>query len=186
MARKVLHRLIFQAKNNFGKERGLPPKLDTSDESKYVAYFENENREQFIFVYEYPARTGLLWSNKISWERPLPVVNGKASNARLGDSEKTWLTACWKAAIAVEQHRDAYRRIVAEKQVVEKPAERLTPPHNEILAQMGRLYDLSAERGLAIDCSRSEFMYGWTGFIELIAELEAKYKTQLEAKKQAE
>ncbi len=183
MARKYLHKVIFQATNNHDKQKGTPPYIDTTDLNKYSAYFQNENHDQFIFVYDYQTHAGTLWLSTKGWENPFPVIDGKAQNSGLGYGEKTWLKACWHVATAVDRRREHIQNFIAARQQPEKPIETVSPSRDEANAQMGHLYDALAQTTFAPNCSKYEFVSGWTDFIALTTRLEAKYKDQLEAQR---
>lgn len=179
MTKKAARTIVFQATNVPTKESGKPPSIDTGDLSKYYAYFENEHHEQFIIIYDYETRVGNIYLSKNGWENPLPVKAGKPQKANLGDSEKAWLKACWKVVVAEEQRRERVKRMQELNAIKDKSVIRTLPPHEKIITGMEHLYDALKETDLAPNCSKREFAYGWTGFIELMAELEEKYKDKL-------
>ena len=95
--------IIFQATNNHGVSSGIPPYIDTRGKGKYYGYFENESREQFIFIYDYQLHKATLWVGDNGWDEPLILTDGQAPNVILSSTEQLWLQACWTAATAVEK-----------------------------------------------------------------------------------
>ena len=98
--------IIFQATNNHGVSSGIPPYLSTHAHGKYYGYFENESREQFVFIYEYQAHKATLWMGDNGWDDPMIVINGQVPDVILSSLEQMWLTTCWMAATTVEQNHD--------------------------------------------------------------------------------
>jgi hypothetical protein len=182
MTKKILHKPIFTATNNHNKQKGIPPFINTTDPNQYCAYFENEYREQLIFVYDYEAQRGTLWLSQKGWEKHFEVLNGKAQGARLAYSEKTWLKACWNVASTVEKHREIRQKRLAERDEPSEPIVSSLPSHEDFMEHMGHLYDATAQLDGFATCSRSEFVAGWTGLRDLLERLEIKYKDKLEAK----
>jgi len=179
MAKKSKQAVIFQVKTSLATESEALPDFDTSDPNKYYGYFENEHHEQFVFTYDYETRKGNIWLSKNGWLHPTQVNNGKAQKANLGHSEKAWLKACWNVIVAEELRRKRSKKLREPNAFQDKPAPRTLPPHEELVARMGNLYDALIQIDTAPDCSKTEFAYGWTRFIEYIARLEAKYKDRL-------
>jgi hypothetical protein len=91
-------RPIFRVRNHHTGARGAPPAIDDSEPNRYLGYFENEHGEQAIFVYDRTRRAGTLSLGDAGWERPHAVVEGAVAGVVLGETERAWLVACWKAA----------------------------------------------------------------------------------------
>lgn len=174
--KKVLRNVIFRAVNDHREKGSNPPQFDTTDQNQYCAYFENENREQFLFRYDYPSHTATLWLSKKGWNHPVDIVNGKANGVGLGRSEKAWLKACWNVTHTVQQRRASVQRLLTSDEPNKKLDTSNLPPHEELVAGMGHLFDFLARTDYAPNCVKTEFVYGWTNLIELTARLEAKYK----------
>lgn len=98
MSTKPLRQIVFEAVNHHPSELGVPPYARTDVKGRYCGYFENENKEQFVFMYEYEARRGSLWAGDNGWETPVEVIDGDVSGLALSKAERLWLTACWLAA----------------------------------------------------------------------------------------
>jgi len=91
---------LFSIRNRHISSSGEPPSVTGDDPNLYVGYFENELREQAVFVYDRRKREGTLYLGDAGWEHPHRVV---APGLPLGGlilqgAERAWLAACWKAA----------------------------------------------------------------------------------------
>ena len=89
---------LFTVGNKHAATRGTSLQINGDVEGRYYGYFENEYREQAVFVYEYQTGIGTLWMGDAGWEEAINIVDGKASEIVLSESESLWLEACWKAA----------------------------------------------------------------------------------------
>lgn len=89
---------VFSAKNHHSRSGGVPPDIDASTPNRYFGYYENEAREQFIFMYDYATRVGSLWVGDAEWER-FDVTAGNAPKLSMGVNEKRWLQVCWDTAV---------------------------------------------------------------------------------------
>ncbi|MCI0711546.1 MAG: hypothetical protein L0154_15430 [Chloroflexi bacterium] len=165
MSNNITSEVIFEATNKHDEGQGKPPQISTSDTNKYCAYFENEFSEQFIFVYDYDEHSGTLWLSKKGWENPISVVDGKAQNAGLRPFEKTWLKGCWNVITAVEERRNHIQKLLKEGPAVSTPS--VSSSHEETRASMGHLYDFLATTEFSPDCTKQEFVTGWTNLIEM-------------------
>jgi hypothetical protein len=85
---------VFMMKNNHSINCGVPPIITNDDLNNYYSYFENEDHEQFIFVYNYQTKIGKLRGGDLGWEKDYRVVNGNAPELILNSTEKMWLQAC--------------------------------------------------------------------------------------------
>ncbi len=175
MPKKIRHRPIFTATNNHDKQAGMPPFIKTDDTDRYFAYFENERHQQFIFVYDYATHTGTLWSGVAGWDHPFEVINGKAINAKLTYAEKNWFKTCLNVVEGIEQGRKAHQRLMEERANPPKPVVSSFPPREEFKASMGHLYDRTAHLVGLENCSREEFVAGWTGLRDLLERIEIKH-----------
>lgn len=90
--------LIFAVGNHHIESSGKPPQIDDSAPNCYHGYFENEFGEQAIFVYDRTCHEGTLYLGDAGWEQPYRVIGGIVPGLQLGEAERAWLTACWKAA----------------------------------------------------------------------------------------
>ena len=95
--------VIFQAINNHGSSSGTPPYRTTDVPGHYFGYFENEHREQFVFVYDYNRKSGTLWMGDYGWANPIEVIDGNAPEVMLSIEEQAWLHTCWNTATAFEK-----------------------------------------------------------------------------------
>jgi hypothetical protein len=75
----------------------------TDASKQYVGYFENEHKEQFIFVYDQERKQGTLWMGDNGWDHPITVTDPQKPQVVLSKSEWLWLQACWMAATAFER-----------------------------------------------------------------------------------
>lgn len=181
MPKKILHKPIFTATNNHDKTKGTPPFIKSNDGDQYCAYFENEYREQLIFVYDYTAHKGTLWMSEKGWEHPFEVLDGKTSGVGLGYYEKIWLKACVNVALGVEARRESHRKLIAEQNQPPKPPVISSfMPREDFKVHMEHLYDATAHIEGLSKCSKEEFVSGWTGLRDLLEKFEIKYKDKLE------
>jgi hypothetical protein len=63
----------------------------------YVARFENEYGEQWLFEYNPITRTGTLRGTDVG-EQSYRVVDGRATGLLLNDNELRWLRRVWAEA----------------------------------------------------------------------------------------
>ena len=95
--------ILFQAVNNHGESSGRPPKIEARLPGKYYGYFQNEYGEQAIFVFDYSTQTGTLWVGDNSWEEPVHVTDGKATDLILARNEQLWLQCCSDTATEIDR-----------------------------------------------------------------------------------
>ena len=84
--------------NHHSASCGDPPIVAAEDSNTYIGYFENQFGEQWIFTYDRTNGNAILRGGDIGWNTTHAVVNGAAGDLILGDGERAWLRACWKAA----------------------------------------------------------------------------------------
>lgn len=66
---------VFTAFNNHIADCGAPPGLTNRDVSNtYYGYFENCFGEQFVFLYDFAAEKGMLFSGDAGWEESFCVA----------------------------------------------------------------------------------------------------------------
>jgi len=71
---------LFQVTNHHGEACGVPPQIDEQTFSGvYRSYFENQNGEQAVFLYDYEQECGTLYMGDAGWEHPYDVVDGKVA-----------------------------------------------------------------------------------------------------------
>jgi len=70
---------------------------------KYFGYFENQHREQWVFIYDRATKTAELRGGDIEWNNVQRVENGQVAGLSLGQEESVWLQTCWKAATAFKK-----------------------------------------------------------------------------------
>ena len=51
-----------------------------------------------MLVVDREVKTGVLRGGDIGWETEISVVDGEAIDLVLGEDERQWLEACWRAA----------------------------------------------------------------------------------------
>lgn len=102
---------LFQVTNHHGESCGIPPRIDEQTfPDVYRGYFENQNGEQAVFLYDYEQERGTLSSGDAGWEHPYDVVDGKVSGLVLNRLEQLWLSACWEASGALKAVREQIRK----------------------------------------------------------------------------
>jgi hypothetical protein len=99
--------VIFEAVNHHPPSASIPPHFITNVPGRYYGYFENEHKEQFLFVYDRETKSGALWLGDNNWETPTKVIKGDVPELTLSRTERMWLLACWLAATEFEQKPDA-------------------------------------------------------------------------------
>jgi hypothetical protein len=90
---------IFSVTNHHAEDCGAPPHIDDRTSKRYRGYFETEDGEQAIFVYDFGTRTGTLQMGDAGWEVVHTVLEGDVPGLNLRPTERTWLAACWTAAV---------------------------------------------------------------------------------------
>jgi hypothetical protein len=101
---------LFLVTNHHGEACGVPPQIDEQTfPGVYRSYFENQNGEQAIFLYDYKQEHGTLYLGDAGWEHPYDVVDGKVLELILSHSEQAWLRACWEASGALKTTRERIR-----------------------------------------------------------------------------
>lgn len=102
LAEEATPQVIFQAINNHGDSSGTPPYRTTNVPGHYFGYFENEHKEQFIFVYDQKRKQGTLWMGDSGWNNGIPISDPQKPDVVLSKSEWLWLQSCWMAATEFE------------------------------------------------------------------------------------
>ena len=101
---------LFQVTNHHGEACGIPPQIDEQNfPDVYRSYFENQNGEQAIFLYDYEQERGTLYLGDEGWEYPHDVVDGRVPELILNHPEQLWLSACWEASGAQKAVREQLR-----------------------------------------------------------------------------
>jgi hypothetical protein len=101
---------LFQVTNHHGEACGIPPQINEQTFSGvYRSYFENQNGEQAVFLYDYEQERGILYMGDAGWEHPYAVVDGKIPDLMLNRPERLWLSACWEASGALKLVREQIR-----------------------------------------------------------------------------
>lgn len=103
MSQDLSSQVIFQAANNHGRSSGTPPYINTNVPARYFGYYENEHKEQFIFVYDQERKQGTLLMGDYGWDKPIPVIDPLNLDVILSKSEEMWLQSCWMAATAFDK-----------------------------------------------------------------------------------
>lgn len=75
MSQDLSSQVIFQAANNHDSSSGTPPYINTNVPARYFGYYENEHKEQFIFVYDQERKQGTLLMGDYGWDKPVPVID---------------------------------------------------------------------------------------------------------------
>jgi len=92
--------IVFTALNRHSADSGKPPRI-TREIGNYYGYFEAEFGDQFVFVYDKETGEGQLWCGDYSWEEPVTVIDGKASELELSGPEVKWLQLVWEVAAGI-------------------------------------------------------------------------------------
>ena len=112
---------LFQVTNHHGEACGVPPQIDEQTfPGVYRRYFENQNSEQAVFLYDYEQERGTLYMGDAGWEHPHDVVDGKVPGLMLSRPEQLWLSACWEASGTLKAVREHIRE---ERRRAEPPSE---------------------------------------------------------------
>ncbi len=93
--------IIFNVSNRHSAKMGTPPQIDGDVQNRYYGYFENELKEQALFVFDYETRTGTLWMGDAGWDKSFRVVDGKVPELVTSINESLWLRLCWETAVSV-------------------------------------------------------------------------------------
>src|SRR6266851_9039298 len=102
---------LFQVSNHHRESYGIPPQIDEQTfPNVYRSYFENQDGEQAIFLYDYEQECGTLYMGDAGWEHPYAVVDGKVAELTLSHPEHVWLLACWEASGALKAMRERIRQ----------------------------------------------------------------------------
>ncbi len=96
---------LFQVGNHHSAASGTPPHIADLTPNQYRGYFENEDGEQAIFVYDRDSRTATLCLGDAGWQSPHTVVDDGVPDLLLSETEMVWLRACWRAATATGKER---------------------------------------------------------------------------------
>ncbi len=86
---------LFQVSNRHGPGSSERPTFDGDEPGTYHGYFENELREQYMYVSDRDGGGAVLVMGDARWERRFPVVDGDAVGTLLGEAEALWVRACW-------------------------------------------------------------------------------------------
>ena len=90
-----------------------PPHLTNHDRTRYLAYFENEHGDQWLFVDDPASGTAVLRCGDADWTAH--TIRGPQDLPRsMTDAERAWATACWQAAVFSRAHRAAVIRDAAQ------------------------------------------------------------------------
>lgn len=101
---------LFQVANHHGEACGVPPQIDEQTFPRvYHGYFENQNGEQAVFVYDFEQECGTLYLGDAGWEHTYDVEDGKIAGLMLNRPEQLWLSACWEASGALKAVREQIR-----------------------------------------------------------------------------
>jgi hypothetical protein len=88
---------VFKVSNHHPSGAEAAPEINGDTQKKYFGYYENESREQFIFVYDYETRSAKVWVGDADWEA-FDVEDGRAPQLVMGRFEAMWLYVCWNTA----------------------------------------------------------------------------------------
>ena len=100
MIAKAETNIVLIVENAHTASCGNPPALrHCATDDRYTGFFANRYGEQWIVVIDPNAKTGVLRGGDIGWDTEVQIADGKiVSDVVLGDDERCWLDACWRAA----------------------------------------------------------------------------------------
>jgi hypothetical protein len=102
---------LFQVTNHHGESCGIPPQIDEQTlPDVYRNYFENQNGEQVIFLYDSEQECGTLTMSDAGWEHPYDSVDGKVAELILNHPEQAWLLTCREATGALKATHERIRQ----------------------------------------------------------------------------
>jgi len=91
---------LFSIHNHHSADCGTPPRIDDHSPSRYLGYFENQQGEQAVFVYDRDSSRAMVYVGDAGWAAPYAVVDGAVPDLVLAETERLWVRACWQAATA--------------------------------------------------------------------------------------
>lgn len=98
--RKTRRKTLMRIENYHGQESPACL-LEKPGPSEMRSYFENEHGEQWVFCINRDTGDGYLHGGDIGWDDPIPFKKFVPTRGiMMSDSEKLWLHACVKAAVA--------------------------------------------------------------------------------------
>jgi hypothetical protein len=117
IAKKHNGQRLLEIDNVHVADCGPPPSLDAAD--KYVRYFENPNREQWVFIGDSKTGKAVIRGGDCGWETGYDVsLKSPCPNAILNDPEKMWIITCFMAMThtpfdeVVANYNQAAKRLV--------------------------------------------------------------------------
>lgn len=90
---------LLTIRNHHRAACGDPPIVNEEARDTYIGYFENQYREQWVFIYNRVTGEAVLRGGDIGWNKAWPIVNGEVDGLILNREEKLWLAACHAAAM---------------------------------------------------------------------------------------
>jgi len=92
---------VLNIRNHHIEACGDPPKIDQS-EILYLGYFENEYREQMIFIKDKDGKCW-FWSGDYEWSSgPRKINKNNLHKFSFSKSEALWLATCLLASDGVD------------------------------------------------------------------------------------
>jgi hypothetical protein len=93
---------LLRIGNHHASGCGDPPIVNSDDPDLYIGYFENPDGDQWVFTFHRTSRKAELRGGDIGWNEIKTVENGRVADLILGEQERAWLQACWRAACGSE------------------------------------------------------------------------------------
>jgi len=91
--------IVLTVENAHLASCGTPPDIrHNSSDNTYGGFFANRYGEQWVLVVDREAKAGVLRGGDVGWDTEIAVVDGQAGDLVLGEEERQWLDACWRAA----------------------------------------------------------------------------------------
>ena len=100
---------ILTIHNKHAPGSGRPPALDSST-GDYLGYYENEEGEQWLFIYDMLTNAATIYGGQIGWENPVTMQEPESyddyemmeeTDLVLSTAELAWIRACWMAADSI-------------------------------------------------------------------------------------
>ncbi len=94
--------LVLAVDNDHSPQCGVPPAIvHRAGDGNYVGFFANSYGEQWVVEIDRQTKTGILRGGDIGWDTAIEIADGQVhGDLILGQDEKQWLAACWRAAMA--------------------------------------------------------------------------------------
>lgn len=92
---------------------GTPPKIEDSD-ARWMSYFENSDREQYIFLVD-KAGKAFLYVGDAGWAKPREIEFSGDFCTKLADlrsEEELWVRACWNTSYWARGDKEGKTKVI--------------------------------------------------------------------------